>query len=176
MFFSIIQKRRSIRKFKPVKISPETIGAIIEAGIRAPSSRGLRPWNFIVVEDPELLRSLAASKEYGSGFLAEAPLAIVVVADPERSDVWIEDTSIAATYIQLAAESLDLGSCWIQIRERMHNPESTAEEFVRQILHIPDRYRVPFILAIGIPDQRLAPHRFEDLDDHCVSFNGWGEK
>jgi len=60
----------------------------------------------------------------GSAFLSDAPLAIVVTADQNQSDVWIEDTSIASTFIMLAAHYLDLGSCWIQIRkENIQSPK-----------------------------------------------------
>jgi septum formation protein len=54
----------------------------------------------------------------GAAFLADAAMAVVVMADPLASDVWIEDASIASIMIQLQAEDLGLGSCWIQVRER----------------------------------------------------------
>ena len=52
------------------------------------------------------------------------------------SDVWIEDCSIAAIIVHLAAESLGLGSCWIQVRNRQHNAETTSEDYVRDVLGI----------------------------------------
>jgi len=108
----LLRKRRSIRKFLPEKVTPEHIDIIIEAALRAPSSRGINPWEFILVDDPEKLSKLATSKQHGSEFLENAPLAIVVCADSTKSDVWVEDCSIAAIIIQLTAWSLGLGSCW----------------------------------------------------------------
>lgn len=58
----------------------------------------------------------------GAAFLADAAMAVVVMADPLASDVWIEDASIASIMIQLQAEDLGLGSCWIQVRERLPLP------------------------------------------------------
>ena len=82
----------------------------------APSSRSRRPWEFIVVTDKETLRELSfAGRE--QQLLAEAPLGIVIIADKEACDVWVEDCSITAILAQLTAHSMGLGSCWIQIRE-----------------------------------------------------------
>jgi len=85
----LLLKRRSIRKFTAEKIVPETVGKIIEAALRAPSSRGFNPWEFILVDDPDTLGKLAKAKQHGSEFLKNAPLAIVVCADSTKSDVWI---------------------------------------------------------------------------------------
>ena len=122
----LLRRRRSIRKFTPEKIAPETIDIIIEAALRAPSSRGINPWEFVLVDDPKILDSLSTSKQHGSEFLENAPLAIVVCADSTKADVWVEDCSIAAIIIQLTALSLDLGSCWAQIRKREHNNNKSA--------------------------------------------------
>ncbi len=135
----------------------------MEAALRAPSSRGGYPWQFVVVADRTTLASLARAKEHGSAFLAGAPLGIVVCADPKKSDVWVEDTSIAATLIQLAAESLGLGSCWIQIRERMHDRQRTAENYVADLIGLAPGLRVACIVAIGYPDEAKAPHPDENL-------------
>ena len=66
----------------------------------------------------------------GADFLKDAPLAIVVLADPLASDVWIEDASIASILIQLQAEDLGLGSCWIQVRERYTATGMPADEYI----------------------------------------------
>src|ERR1043166_6616426 len=117
----LLRKRRSIRKFSAEKIAPEAVETLIEAALRAPSSRGINPWEFILADNPEMLGKLSKAKQHGSEFLKNAPLAIVVCADSSKSDVWIEDCSIAAVIIQLTAVSLGLGSCWAQIRERRHD-------------------------------------------------------
>jgi nitroreductase len=157
MFFSLIQNRRSIRKFKKQPVEEAKIEMLLEAALRAPSSRSINPWEFIVVSDSNLLKKLSESKPHGSAFLKNAPLGIVVLADSEKSDVWIEDTSIACIFIQLAAESLSLGSCWIQIRKRMHDKSKTAEAYVSDLLNIPKNFCIESIIAIGYPDEKKYP-------------------
>ena len=53
--------------------------------------------------------------------LETAPLAVVICADETLNDAWIEDCSIASILLQLTAQSIGLGSCWIQIRNRMYS-------------------------------------------------------
>lgn len=176
MFLAMIQKRRSIRKYQKRTIEPEIITQLIEAGLRAPSSRDLNPWEFIVIDDPVLLGILALCKPHGSLFLRNAPLGIVVCADSSRSDVWIEDTSIAVTFIQLLAESIGLGSCWIQVRERMRDKSKTAEEYIQEILHIPGHLKVEAIIAIGYPAEELPPRPREELQFEKISYREYGQK
>lgn len=163
MFMSLIRKRRSIRKFLDRPVEKEKIDLLVEAALRAPSSRGINPWHFVVVTEGEMLARLAQSKEHGSAFLRNAAVGIVVCADASKSDVWVEDASIATTFIQLAAESLDLGSCWIQIRERMHDKHQTAERYVAELLGLPASFKVESIVALGYPDESKTPHPRESL-------------
>jgi len=176
MFFDLIEKRRSTRKFKPDAIEKEKIDSLIESALRAPSSRGLNPWRFIVIDNGDLLEQLSRSKPHGASFLKNAPLGIVVCADGETSDVWIEDTSIASTFIQLAAEELNLGSCWIQIRRRDHSNGVTAEEKVRKLLGIPEKINVESIIAIGYPAEEKPPHSRASLETEKIFFNRFGRQ
>ena len=100
MFISLIQKRRSIRKFQRKKVETEKVDMLVEAALRSPSSMGRNPWEFIFVTDQSLLEKLSRAKPHGSAFLKDAPLGIVVCADPETSDVWVEDASIAAIFLR----------------------------------------------------------------------------
>lgn len=163
MFIALIQKRRSIRHFLPRPVEAEKLDLLLEAALRAPSSRGLNPWEFIVATDHDLLEKLSRAKQHGSAFLQNAPLGIVVCADPDQCDVWVEDASIASLLIQLAAESLELGSCWIQIRERMHDGTKSAQEYVAETLHIPAKMKVESIIAIGYPGEKKPPHGKDEL-------------
>jgi nitroreductase len=176
MFMDLIRVRRSVRKFKNRDVEPEKIDRLIEAALRSPSSRGVNPWEFVVVTDPELLGRLSAAKPHGASFLKKAPLAVVVCADPGKSDVWVEDASIAAIFLHLAAASLGLGSCWIQIRKRDHAPGRTAGEYVRKLLHIPEGLEVESIVAIGYPAEEKLPHPASSLMDEKVSYNRYGKK
>lgn len=158
-----LKNRRSIRRYRDQRVDKDKVDTILKAGLLAPSSRGRRPWEFVLVDDKKTLQTLSEARVHGSKFLAQAPLAIVVAADPEKCDVWIEDASIAAIIMQLAAHSLGLGSCWIQIREREAAGGVRAEDFVKQTLSIPDKYKLLCILAIGYPDEVKEPYREEDL-------------
>ena len=129
----ILRKRRSIRQFKKERIAQAQIDALREAVLRSPSSRAIKPWKFWFVQDADLIGKLSRCKESGSAFLKGAPLAVVVCGDENMSDVWIEDCSIAAIVARLTAQSLGLGSCWSQIRNRAHSGEKTAEAYVQEL-------------------------------------------
>ena len=174
MFLSLVQKRRSIRQFLDKPLEKEKIDLLIEAALRSPSSRGFNPWEFIVVTDRDLLEKLSKAKTHGASFLKNAPLGIVVCADPEKCDVWIEDASIASILLHLAAESLELGSCWIQIRMRMHDQTKTSQEYVQELLNIPQNLNVESMIAIGYPAESKPPHRKENLPYEKVYYNEYG--
>jgi nitroreductase len=102
-------------------------------------------------------------KNFGTEGLNTASCAIAVIADGQKSDVWIEDASAAAILMQVEAESLGVGSVWIQIRNRQSGPESSEEE-VRKVLHIPEKYCVLCVLAMGYKDEDKEPYEEENLD------------
>ena len=170
-FREMLYRRRSIRVFAERPVEREIAEKLIEAALLSPSSRSLKPWEFIVVDEPEKLKDLAASKQHGSSFLAKAPMAIVVVGMPGISDVWIEDCSIASLLIQLQAEALGLGSCWIQIRGRNHSDGLSSEEYVKGLLEIPPDRSVESIVAVGHPAESKPPYTREDLSFDKVRFN-----
>ncbi|MDN5322531.1 MAG: hypothetical protein PWQ67_985 [Clostridia bacterium] len=172
----LLKKRRSTRKFKETKIPGDIIDKLIKAALLSPSSRSIRPWEFIVVTDKIMLEKLAGSKEHSSSFLKHAPLAIIVMADETKSDVWVEDTSIASIIIQLTAETMGLGSCWIQIRNRMHNSTQTAEKYIKELLAIPDNYKIESIIALGYPDENKPPYSEEELKYDVVHMDKYGSQ
>lgn len=163
MSMDIIVNRRSIRSFKNEPVPAETLSSLVEAALRAPTSRGHTPWHFVVVTEKSLLTELASAKTHGGSFLKNAPVGIAVCADPSKSDVWIEDASIAAVFIQLAAVSLGLGSCWIQLRDRMHDDRTTAGRFAADIIGLPDGLEVECIIAAGYPAENKEPYPREEL-------------
>ena len=173
MFFKLIEKRRSIRKFKQKNIEQKKVDKLIEAALRAPSSRGFNPWRFIVIDNKDILLKLSESKPHGSSFLRDASLGIVICGDIEKSDVWVEDTAIVAIFIQLAAESLGLASCWIQIRKRQHDKILSADKYVKELLLIPDNMNVASIIAIGYPDENKQGHTKESLQTEKIFYNNY---
>ena len=156
-FASLIKQRRSTRKFTEEPLTPEQVEAILKAGLMAPSSKRSRPWQFIVVEDKEMLQKLAHCKNGGSAFLEGCSLAVVVCADVMASDVWVEDASVASIYMQLQAEDLGLGSCWCQIRNRVTEDERDSNDYVRFLLQIPYQLDVLSIIGFGHKDQVRKP-------------------
>jgi nitroreductase len=174
MFLSLIQKRRSIRKYLEKPVETEKIDQLIEAALRSPSSRGFNPWEFIVVTDKSLLEKLSKAKPHGASFLKNASLGIIVCGNPEKCDVWVEDASIASIFIHLAAESEGLGSCWIQIRKRMYDQTKTSNAYIRDLLNIPGNLNVESIVAIGYSDEKKPPHRKEELQYKKVHYGLYG--
>ena len=152
MFFSLIRNRRSIRRYEKKPVETEKLEMLVDAALLSPSSMGSNPWVFIIITDRTVLEKLSKAKPHGATFLEDAPLAMVVCADPAKSSVWIEDASIASIFIHLAAESMGLGSCWIQIRERMHSEVKSSDDYISDILDIPKHLKVEAMIAIGYPD------------------------
>ncbi len=150
-----------------------TIQILIEAALRSPTSRGINPWEFILVDDPDMLSKLSLAKQHGSGFLKNAPLAIIVCADSTTSDVWVEDCSIAAIIIQLTAQSEGLGSCWAQIHNRQHDDQKTAETYVQELLGLPEHVKVECILGIGHPAELKNPVPEDKLERNKIKWNRW---
>lgn len=172
---SLLRQRRSIRAFENRPLDSATIRTLVECILRSPSSRNIRPWEFVVVTDKSLLCTLADSKQHGSSFLSQAPLGVIVCAHEHASDVWIEDCSIASIVVQLSAESMGLGACWIQIRKRNHDAATSSEEFIRKHAHIPETLRVESIIAIGYPAENKAPHAVESLLHEKVHMNDFNQ-
>lgn len=169
-----ILSRRSIRKYKDEDISEEKIEKILQAGLLAPTSRNLKPCEFVIVRDKDILGRLSKIKKYGGGMLAKCNVTIVVIGDSEKSDTWIEDSSIALSYMNLMAASLGVGSCWCQIHRRSSLMGKDAEEAVREILSLAEKYRIVGVLSLGIPDEEVKPYTLEDAD--FTKVHGWEKK
>ena len=103
------------------------------------------------------IEKISDAKNMGSQFLKDAPLAIVVLGDPQLNDCWIEDCSIAAISMQYQIEDLGLGSCWIQMRGRGLSDGTSATAVIRGILDLPEQYEVLCVLAVGnkVDDRKL---------------------
>ena len=169
----LLRKRRSIRKYTDKAIEPEKIEILKEAVLRSPSSRSFDPWEFIFVDDRELLKQLARSKPHGASFLEGAALGIVICAEEQKSDVWVEDCSIASILVQMVAQSIGLGSCWIQIRNRKFDDQMTSEDYIRKLLNIPGGLKVESIIALGYPAEKREPVPRENLEYDKVRINSY---
>ena len=173
-FSDLIKNRRSMRKFTADELSQVQVVALLTAALMSPSSKRSNPWQFIAVDDKETLQKLSLCKEMGASFLKDAALAIVVMADPLASDVWIEDAAIASLMIQLQAEDLGLGSCWIQVRERFTASGVPSNEFVHEVLDIPLQLQVLSIVAVGHKGMERKPFNEEHLQWEKIHINKYG--
>jgi nitroreductase len=152
-FLEVIEKRHSVRKFTDEPVGRELLDAIIDIARTAPSSKNCHSSAFMVIEDKDTLQAVSEMRDRGSSFLKDAPAAIVVMGDRSKTDIWVENASISATFIQLAATALDLGSCWIHVRERLRSKDDPskglAEDYLRSLLGIREEFGVLCVVAIG---------------------------
>lgn len=143
-----IKKRRSIRRFRLETIPDETLRLILEAGRLGPSAGNRQPWRFIVVKNAERRRALAEATD-NYLFIADAPVIIVTLGDPNASPRWFrQDPMIAIEHMVLAATALGYGSCWIG---------GFDEEEVKRFLGVPERLAVIALLPIGVPGESPPP-------------------
>jgi len=160
----IFANRRSVRKYAQGPLEDEALDKILKAGLLAPSGHARRPWEFILVRDKRMLERLSGCRNSGANMLKQAAAAIVVIADEQKQDVWIEDCSVALGYMHLAASALNLGSCWVQVRLRAAADGRNCEEFLREALGFPPNFKAEAILALGIPQRSPSPHDLQKLN------------
>lgn len=175
-FSELIKNRRSIRKFTQQELTQEEVVTLLKAALISPTSKRSNCWQFIAVDDKKILQQLAHCKAESAAFIEDSTLAVVVTADPLASDVWIEDTAIASIMIQLQAEDLGLGSCWVQIRDRFTASGMPSDEYVRGILDIPLQLQVLSVIAIGHKGMERKPFNEEHLQWEKVHLNKYGQK
>ncbi len=155
-----IKERRSIRRYvqEGRDVPPEAVEQLLQAAIAAPSAGNCQPWHFVVVRDPETKRGLAEAA-YGQRFVAQAPVVIVVCADPARSAsrysrrgselYCLQDTAAATENILLGVTALGLGACWVG---------AFNEGAAATVLDLPSHLRPVVMIPIGHPGERFASH------------------
>jgi nitroreductase len=151
--FDAICTRRSVRRYKADPVEEEKLQRILEAGRLSPSAVNKQPWHFIVVRDPSVRETLRAS--YGQSWFVNAPLIIVVCADPSKAwvrrdgeEYWKVDAAIALQDMILCATEQGLGTCWIG---------AFNEEAARRALKIPEKIRIVAMTPLGYADERKEP-------------------
>lgn len=173
---SVMLKRRSIRQYTNDPIPAEKLNQIIQAGLLSPSGRNRKPWEFVVVQNPENLKKLAQCRSAGAKMLENAKAAIIVIGNPKLTDVWTEDCSIAMCQMHLMADYLGIGSCWIQGRLREAADGRSTEDYVKELLAIPDYFRLEAILSLGIPKEQPKAYTLEELRMDKVHYGTFGTK
>ena len=155
-FSDIIKARHSVRKYEARPVERELLDAIVSAAGTAPSSRNSKSTAFMVIEDRDTIAALSEMRESGSAFMKDAPAAIVVMGDESKTDLWVDNCAISATFVQLAVTDLGLGSCWVHVngrpRSRTDASMGDAETYVRNLLGVKENMRVLCVVAIGYPD------------------------
>ncbi len=168
----ILKKRRSVRRFDGRAVPRQVIEGLLDLALTAPSSKNVRSTRFMVITRPEELRQVAAMRDFGSAFLADAPCGVVVMGDAGATDLWVDNAAISATILQLVAEDAGLGSCWVHINgrpQRHQEPDGpTAEEHLRGFLPIPDGWRPLCVVALGYPADTPKPHAERDNSDRIL--------
>jgi nitroreductase len=146
--FEVVEKRRSIRKFKPKPLVTEDLKKILEAGRLAPSSGNRQPWYFIVVRNPETKKALSVAAN-NQRFIADADTILIALGNPEATRTWYkQDVMIAVEHMVLAATALGYGTCWIG---------AFNEEEVKKIVKVPENLAVIALLPMGVPDEKPPP-------------------
>ena len=156
-FLEVIEKRHSVRKYSDQPVDKAILDAIVRVAQTAPSSRNSKSSVFMIVEDRDTLDALSQMRDYGSALLTGAQAAIVVLGDETKTDLWVDNCAISATFIQLAVTAMDRVSCWVHINGRpcvRLEPEGAkAEDYVRNLLGIKDGLKPYCVIAIGYPEE-----------------------
>lgn len=156
-FWQVVEARYSVRDFEAtVDVPSDVIERILLAAIRAPSAGNRQPWHFYIVRDPGVRKDLATAA-YGQEFISQAPVVVVVCADPEQSAeryrqrgrelYCLQDTAIAAEHILLAAVASGYGGCWVGAFD---------ERRAARALELPHLRRPVAILPVGKPAHEQA--------------------
>lgn len=172
-FINLLKTRRSTRKYTDEQLTPEQVELLMKAALMSPTSKNSHSWEFILVDEKHTLEQLSLCKPHGASFIANASLAVIVSGNMEASDVWVEDASIAAAVIQLQAEDMGLGSCWVQVRQRMTAAGDDSEEYVRELLNIPSNIGVLAIIGIGNKNEQRKPFDEDRLLWEKLHLNSW---
>lgn len=159
-----LRKRRSVREYDGTAIQKDVLDLVLEAGLTAPSGRNLKPVEFLVVEDKDTLRYLSQCRKAGSQLIENAGAAILVAGDENTSDTWVEDSSIAMAYMHLAADSLGLGSCWVQVRNRSNAEGEDVGKILQAHFGIPASVHPIAILALGNITSHPEGHTVTEKD------------
>ncbi len=163
-----ILSRRSIRRYTAEPVSEETIKQLLEAAMSAPSANNRQPWQFVVIDDRELLDAITEVHRYAQ-MLKEAPLAILVCGDLQRAKrqgYWVQDCSAATENLLLAAHALGLGAVWLGVY-----PNEQRLVGVRHLLRLPEQLEPFSLISIGHPAEQKPPSARYDVER--VHRNQW---
>jgi len=166
MILKEILNRRSIRKYKPNPIPQEYIIDIIKAGQFAPTARDNRAVEFVVINDQEMKEKIFGI--VGQDFMKEAQVLIVPATDGEKTNCPVQDLSAASENMFLQATALGLGTVWKALKA-----EFDEEAKIKEMLGIPERYRVINIIPVGFPVENPGPYSDKDFSLEKIHEEKW---
>lgn len=144
-----IYSRRSIRDYQEKPVSKEDIDHLLKAAMAAPSAMNIKPWEFIVITETDVLDKIRSALMFGK---FNAPAAIAVCGNtsffknPMAGKFWVQDCSAATQNIMLAAVGLGLGTVWCGV-----HPIHVFKKRISEILAIPDHVVPLNIIYVGYP-------------------------
>ena len=169
--FTALHTRRSIRNYTEEPVSERELHALLDAAMIAPSAGNARPWQFIVVDDPELLKQVPTLNPY-AGMAPMAGTGILVCGDPDAEKYkgfWVQDCSAAIQNMLLAATGLGLGAVWTGI----YPVEERVTGF-RRLLGLPESIVPLALIVIGHP--AVEAERKSRFEAAKVHHNAWGRQ
>ena len=160
----VMRSRRSVRRYSEHQISDEQLKKILSAALLAPSGHSKYPCEFIVVKNRELLEKMSHCRKGVAKMLEGAAAAVVVIADKDKSDTFVEDSCVAMMNMELLATSLGIGNCWIQVRNRDAEDDSTSENYLRGLLNFAENFACQAILSLGFPAKEPRARELDKLN------------
>jgi len=159
-----ILTRRSVRRYETKDIPEEVLQQILEAGRQSPSAANRQPIHFVIVKNHDILKNLCDNLI--TRFVKCAPVAVVGCADIKSllTGKWaVVDATIAMQNMVIAAWTLGVGSCWIG---------ACSEEKVKDLLKIPDKWKVVALITFGYPAEQPKPRKKKPFEE-LFSFNSF---
>ena len=160
----IFENRRSIRRYDDTPIDAEILSEILKIGLLSPTGNNLKTVDFILIQDKTTIIEIAEIRKIGTGLFKTAGAAILVIADSSKSNLWIEDASIAMAYMHLASDAMGLGSCWVQMRTREDVNGENLETVLQKKFDIPNHMKPLAILALGNIENHPKNIKPRDVD------------
>jgi nitroreductase len=147
----VIRSRYSCRRYRAEPVSSAVLMNLVDAGRLAPTSKGMQPWEFVVVTDASTLREIAKLTDFGP-FIASAAACIAVFGHRDARAV-IEDCAAATENILIAASGMGLGACWVA------GDKKPYAETVASILRAPPDLKLVSLVSVGVPAEGIPADR-----------------
>ena len=150
------------RQFCRTEIQADDVEQVLRAALIATYGKDGNTVELYPVEDPHLLERLADARDHGAECIAQAPMAVAVVADRLYDGAWVENCSAVVWTMCAQAAERQLAYRSVQIRGYQLTDGTMSDEVVRGILDIPESKTVYAVVAIGTADKSAPPVEIDD--------------